>query len=81
MPVRRGSRRSTAATSASAFYYTHITADEHNKDLVYAQDVGYVQIDRRRRDVHELRRKRPHDFWVDPDDSNHAIRQRWWRAD
>ena len=23
-----------------AFYYTHITADPHNKDLVYAQDVG-----------------------------------------
>ncbi|HKV98278.1 MAG TPA: hypothetical protein VJN96_00575, partial [Vicinamibacterales bacterium] len=56
-----------------AFYYTHITADEHNKDLVYAQDVGTFKSTDGGVTFTNYAGSDSHDFWVDPDDSNHAM--------
>jgi photosystem II stability/assembly factor-like uncharacterized protein len=56
-----------------AFYYTHITADTHNKDLVYAQDVGTFRSTDGGVTFVSYAGSDSHDFWVDPDDSNHAM--------
>jgi len=56
-----------------AFYYTHITADTHNKDLVYAQNVGTFRSTDGGVTFTNYAGSDSHDFWVDPDDSNHAM--------
>jgi len=56
-----------------AFYYTHITADPHNKDLVYAQDVGTFRSTDGGATFNSYAGSDSHDFWIDPDDSNHAM--------
>ncbi len=56
-----------------AFYYTHITADPHNKDLVYAQNVGTFRSTDGGQTFQSYAGSDSHDFWVDPDDSNHAM--------
>src|SRR5262249_13583388 len=56
-----------------AFYYTHITADPHNKDLVYAQNVGTFKSTDGGVTFTNYAGSDSHDFWVDPDDSNHAM--------
>jgi photosystem II stability/assembly factor-like uncharacterized protein len=55
-----------------AFYYTHITADPHNKDLVYAQDTGTLRSTDGGKTFTQYAGSDSHDFWIDPDDSNHA---------
>ena len=53
-----------------AFYYTHVTADPHNKDHGLRAERRHVQVHRRRQDA---ARTSPggdsHDLWIDPDDS------------
>ena len=56
-----------------AFYYTHITADTHDKNLVYAQDVGTFRSTDGGEHFENYAGSDSHDFWVDPDDSNHAM--------
>ena len=56
-----------------AFYYTHITADPHNKDLVYAQDVGTFKSTDGGVTFTNYAGSDSHDIWIDPDDSNHFM--------
>jgi photosystem II stability/assembly factor-like uncharacterized protein len=56
-----------------AFYYTHITADPHNKDLVYAQDVGTFVSRDGGVTFTNFAGSDSHDIWIDPDDSNHFM--------
>jgi photosystem II stability/assembly factor-like uncharacterized protein len=56
-----------------AFYYTHITADPHNKDLVYAQDVGTWKSSDGGKTFSQYAGSDSHDIWIDPDDSNHFM--------
>jgi photosystem II stability/assembly factor-like uncharacterized protein len=56
-----------------AFYYTHITADPHNKDLVYAQDVGTFVSRDGGVTFANFAGSDSHDIWIDPDDSNHFL--------
>jgi photosystem II stability/assembly factor-like uncharacterized protein len=56
-----------------AFYYTHITADPHNKDLVYAQDVGTFRSTDGGKSFQQFAGSDSHDIWIDPDDSNHFL--------
>src|SRR5579862_6480743 len=56
-----------------AFYYTHITADPHNKDLVYAQDVGTFVSRDGGKTFSQFGGSDSHDIWIDPDDSNHFM--------
>jgi photosystem II stability/assembly factor-like uncharacterized protein len=56
-----------------AFYYTHITADPHNKDLVYALNVGAFKSTDGGQTFTNFAGGDSHDLWVDPDDSNHVM--------
>jgi photosystem II stability/assembly factor-like uncharacterized protein len=56
-----------------AFYYTHIIADPHNKDLVYAQDVGTFKSTDGGKTFNQYAGGDSHDLWIDPDDSNHVM--------
>jgi photosystem II stability/assembly factor-like uncharacterized protein len=59
-----------------AFYYTHITADTKNKDVIYALNTSLFRstdggktltsIGQGTHGVH-------HDLWVDPDDASHLV--------
>jgi photosystem II stability/assembly factor-like uncharacterized protein len=57
-----------------AFYYTHVTADPHNKDLVYVLNVGtFRSTDGGKTMVGGYAGGDSHDLWIDPDDSNHVM--------
>jgi photosystem II stability/assembly factor-like uncharacterized protein len=56
-----------------AFYYTHITADPNNKDLVYAQDTGTFKSTDGGKTFNQFGGSDSHDIWIDPDDSNHFM--------
>lgn len=56
-----------------AFYYTHITADPNNKDLVYAQDTGTFKSTDGGKTFVMWAGADSHDIWIDPDDSNHFM--------
>ena len=56
-----------------AFYYTHITADPHHKDLVYAQDIGTYKSTDGGQHFSQFGGSDSHDIWIDPDDSNHFM--------
>ncbi len=56
-----------------AFYYSHITADPHNKDLVYAQNVGTFVSRDGGKTFGQFGGADSHDIWIDPDDSNHFM--------
>jgi len=56
-----------------AFYYTHITADPNNKDLVYAQDTGTFKSTDGGKTFTMFAGSDSHDIWIDPDDSNHFM--------
>jgi len=56
-----------------AFYYTHITADPNNKDLVYALNVGAFKSTDGGQTFTNFAGGDSHDLWVDPDDSNHVM--------
>jgi photosystem II stability/assembly factor-like uncharacterized protein len=56
-----------------AFYYTHVTADTHNKDLVYVLNVGTVRSTDGGKTLTSFVGGDSHEIWVDPDDSNHVM--------
>src|SRR5258708_8014952 len=63
-----------------AFYYTHVAADPHNKDLVYAMDTGVFKSTDGGKTFAGLgggggsfAGGDSHDLWIDPDDSNHVM--------
>ena len=56
-----------------AFYYTHVTADTHNKDLVYVLNVGTVRSTDGGKTLTQFAGGDSHEVWVDPDDSNHVM--------
>ena len=56
-----------------AFYYTHVTADPHNKDLVYVQNVGTLRSTDGGKTMTNYAGSDSHDMWIDPDDSQHLM--------
>jgi photosystem II stability/assembly factor-like uncharacterized protein len=56
-----------------AFYYTHVAADPHNKDIVYALNVGTFRSTDGGKTMVSFAGGDSHDFWIDPDDSNHIV--------
>jgi photosystem II stability/assembly factor-like uncharacterized protein len=56
-----------------AFYYTHIAADPHNKDIVYALNVGAFRSIDGGKTMAPFAGGDSHDLWIDPDDSNHIV--------
>jgi photosystem II stability/assembly factor-like uncharacterized protein len=56
-----------------AFYYTHVTADPHNKDLVYVQNVGTLRSTDGGKTMTNYAGGDSHDMWIDPDDSKHLL--------
>ncbi len=56
-----------------AFYYTHVTADPHDKELVYVQNVGTLRSTDGGRTMTNYAGGDSHDMWIDPDDSKHLL--------
>ena len=59
-----------------AFYYTHVTADPRNADVVYLQNVSmYRSSDggKTLRSIGGGTHGDHHDLWIDPDDPEHII--------
>jgi photosystem II stability/assembly factor-like uncharacterized protein len=56
-----------------AFYYTHVSADPKNKDLVYVENVGTFKSTDGGKTMVNFAGGDSHDLWIDPDDSNHVL--------
>src|ERR1043165_360744 len=56
-----------------AFYYTHVTADTKNKDLVYLLNVGTFVSHDGGKTMTNFAGGDSHDIWVDPDNSDHVL--------
>jgi photosystem II stability/assembly factor-like uncharacterized protein len=56
-----------------AFYYTHVTADPKNKDIVFAQNVGTFWSHDGGKTMVNYAGGDSHDLWIDPDDPNHIV--------
>jgi photosystem II stability/assembly factor-like uncharacterized protein len=56
-----------------AFYYTHVTADPHNKDLVYLLNVGAFRSTDGGKTMVNFAGGDSHDLWIDPDNSEHVM--------
>ncbi len=56
-----------------AFYYTHISADPHAKDTVYALNVGTFKSVDGGKTLTSYVGGDSHELWIDPDDSNHQL--------
>jgi photosystem II stability/assembly factor-like uncharacterized protein len=56
-----------------AFYYTHVTADPKNKDLVYLLNVGTFVSRDGGKTMTNFAGGDSHDIWVDPDNSDHVM--------
>ena len=56
-----------------AFYYTHVAADPHNRDVVYALNVGTFRSTDGGKTMVAFAGGDSHDLWIDPDDSNHIV--------
>jgi photosystem II stability/assembly factor-like uncharacterized protein len=56
-----------------AFYYTHVTADPNNKDIVYVLNVGAFRSTDGGRTMQSFVGGDSHDLWVDPDNSDHVL--------
>jgi photosystem II stability/assembly factor-like uncharacterized protein len=56
-----------------AFYYTHVTADPHDKDLVYVENVGTLRSTDGGKTMTNYAGSDSHDMWIDPDDSQHLM--------
>ncbi|MCC6243782.1 MAG: glycosyl hydrolase, partial [Gemmatimonadaceae bacterium] len=59
-----------------AFYYTHITADHKNADVVYLQNVSMYRSDevgKTLRNVGQGKHGDHQDLWVDPDNHAHLV--------
>ncbi len=56
-----------------AFYYTHVSADPRNKDLVYVLNVGTFKSLDGGKTLTSFAGGDSHELWIDPDDSNHVL--------
>jgi photosystem II stability/assembly factor-like uncharacterized protein len=56
-----------------AFYYTHVTADPKNKDIVFVLNVGAFWSRDGGKTMVSFAGGDSHDLWVDPDDTNHIV--------
>jgi photosystem II stability/assembly factor-like uncharacterized protein len=56
-----------------AFYYTHVTADPKNRDIVYVQNVGTFKSTDGGKTMASFAGGDSHDLWIDPDDTNHIM--------
>jgi photosystem II stability/assembly factor-like uncharacterized protein len=59
-----------------AFYYTHITADPKNKDVIYALNTSLFRSTDAGKTLTSIGQGTHgdhHDLWVDPDDPNHLV--------
>jgi photosystem II stability/assembly factor-like uncharacterized protein len=56
-----------------AFYYTHVAADPHNKDVVYVLNVGTFRSVDGGKTISRFAGGDSHDLWIDPDDSKHVL--------
>ena len=56
-----------------AFYYTHLTADPNNKDVVYALNVGTFMSTDGGKTLTSFVGGDSHDLWIDPADSKHIL--------
>jgi photosystem II stability/assembly factor-like uncharacterized protein len=56
-----------------AFYYTHVTADPKNRDIVYVQNVGTFKSTDGGKTMTSFAGGDSHDLWIDPDDTNHIM--------
>jgi photosystem II stability/assembly factor-like uncharacterized protein len=56
-----------------AFYYTHVTADPKNRDIVYVQNVGTFKSTDGGKTLTSFAGGDSHDLWIDPDDTNHIL--------
>jgi photosystem II stability/assembly factor-like uncharacterized protein len=59
-----------------AFYYTHVFADEHDKDVVYIQNTTLFRSEdggKTTRSINNGTHGDFHDFWIDPDDPTHLV--------
>jgi len=56
-----------------AFYYTHVTADPKNRDIVYVQNVGTFKSTDGGKTLVNFAGGDSHDLWIDPDDTNHIL--------
>ena len=56
-----------------AFYYTHITADPNNRDVIYALNVGAFKSSDGGRTLASFVGGDSHDLWIDPLDSKHVM--------
>ncbi len=56
-----------------AFYYTHLTADPNNKDVVYVLNVGTFKSTDAGKTLTSFVGGDSHDLWIDPGDSKHIM--------
>ena len=56
-----------------AFYYTHVTADTKNKDVVYVLNVGAFRSVDGGKTLTNFAGGDSHDMWVDPDNADHVM--------
>src|SRR5215213_1633616 len=56
-----------------AFYYTHVTADPKNKDLVYVLNVGTFRSTDGGKTLTPFAGGDSHDLWIDPDNTDHVL--------
>jgi len=56
-----------------AFYYTHITADPNNRDVIYALNVGTFKSSDGGKTLASFAGGDSHDLWIDPADSRHIL--------
>jgi photosystem II stability/assembly factor-like uncharacterized protein len=56
-----------------AFYYTHVTADPENRDLVYLLNVGTFRSTDGGRTMTSFAGGDSHDLWIDPNDTEHVL--------
>ncbi len=56
-----------------AFYYTHITADPKNKDVIYILNVGALRSTDGGKTTRNFVGGDSHEVWVDPDNSDHVL--------
>jgi photosystem II stability/assembly factor-like uncharacterized protein len=57
-----------------AFYYTHVSADPKNKDLVYVLNVGtFRSTDGGKTMVGGFAGGDSHELWIDPDNTQHVL--------
>ena len=74
MPARHGRLVNEARNIRQrAFYYTHVTADPKNRDIVYVENVGTFKSTDGGKTMTSFAGGDSHDLWIDPDDTNHIL--------